>query len=78
MDSFFVTLAYKDDEELFAQKVILIKMMLKVILGVFLDPSGTEDGASQTGSLEQQMAAQGLTYYNKTLSTGWFIIECAN
>ena len=35
MDSFFVTLAYKDDEELFAQKVILIKMMLKVILAFF-------------------------------------------
>ena len=29
----------------------------------------------QAGSLQEQMAAEGLLFYRKTLSTGWFNIE---
>ena len=67
-DQFDVTLACKDGERLCARFVTIYQYRCTLDLG------GAE---GQAGSLEQQMAAQGLSFFRKILSTGWFIIEYA-
>lgn len=67
-----------ETEEMVRRTVALRTLMeVKDILDVTLAYDGfISDQASQPQIVEQQMAAEGLKYYRRTLSTGWFIIKC--
>ena len=66
-DYFDVTLACKDAERISAQ--------FCNNLSIYHCTSDLGGAEGQAGSLQEQMAAQGLSFYRKILSTGWLNIK---